>query len=156
MRSTALCHNPQVQSAWAAIKVRRPGREARAAYLPTVSVGMSRLDQKTGYPESQFAVTSERSSESRYATLTWRLLDFGGRGANRRLADALLEAALASHDAALQRTLANVIGAYFDAQTAKANRESRTRAQPWRSGYGKPPRNARRVGQARSRIPCKP
>lgn len=125
----ALCHNPQVQSAWAAIKVQAAQvGEARAAYLPTVSVGMSRLDQKTRYPESQFAVTSERSSESRYATLTWRLLDFGGRGANRRLADALLEAALASHDAALQRTLANVIGAYFDAQTAKANRESKDKS----------------------------
>lgn len=126
----ALCHNPQVQSAWAAIKVQAAQvGEARAAYLPTVNVGMSRLKQKTSYPESQFVVQSERSSEARYATLTWRLLDFGARGANRRSADALLEAALASHDAVLQRTLANVIGAYFDAQTAKANREAKHKSE---------------------------
>lgn len=125
----SLCHNPQVQSAWATIKVQAAQvGEARAAYLPTVNVGMSQLSQKTQYPESQFLVNSERTSDAQFATLTWRLLDFGGRGANRRLADALLEAALASHDAALQKTLVSVIGLYFDAQTAKANREAKEKS----------------------------
>jgi len=50
----------------------------------------------------------------------WRLLDFGGRDANRLSADALLQAAQFNHDAELQRTLAVVIGAYYDAQTARA------------------------------------
>jgi len=122
----ALCHNPQVQSAWATIKVQAAQvGEARAAYLPTINVGMSRLHQKIRYPESQFQVNSDQTSDAKYATLTWRLLDFGGRGANHRSANALLEAALASHDAMLQKTLANVIGLYFDAQTAKANREAK-------------------------------
>jgi outer membrane protein len=37
----------------------------------------------------------------------------------------LLEAALASHDAALQKTIANVIGLYFDLQTDHANRTAK-------------------------------
>lgn len=125
----ALCHNPQVQIAWSTIKVQAAQvGEARAAYLPAVTVGMSQLRQKNQYPESQFQVNSERTSNAQYATLTWRLLDFGGRGANRRSANALLEAALASHDAMLQKTLASVIGLYFDAQSAKANREAKDKS----------------------------
>lgn len=124
----ALCHNPQVQSAWASIKVQAAQvGETRAAYLPTLNAGFSHLSQKTQYPESQFQVNTERTSDAQYATLTWRLLDFGGRGANRRSANALLGAALASHDAALQKTMANIIGLYFEAQTAKANREAKER-----------------------------
>ncbi len=117
----ALCHNPQVQSAWATIKVQAAQvGEARAAYLPTLTLGASRLHQRTTYPESSFTVNTDRKSPARYATLTWRLLDMGGRDANRRSANALLGAALASHDASLQKTMAKAIGAYFDAQTAKA------------------------------------
>ena len=90
----ALCHNPQVASAWAGIKVQAAQvGEARAAYLPTISAGISQQDQKSQYPESQFQVNTERSSVSQYASLTWRLLDFGGRGANRRSANASLNAA---------------------------------------------------------------
>lgn len=122
----ALCHNPQVHSGWASIKVQAAQvGEARAAYLPSLNGGVSNLNQKTQYPESLFQVNTDRTSQSQYYTLTWRLLDFGARGANRRSANALLEAVLASHDAALQRTIANVIGLYFDAQTARANRESK-------------------------------
>ncbi|WP_420993017.1 TolC family protein [Cupriavidus sp. 30B13] len=126
----ALCHNPRVQSAWAAIKVQAAQLgEARAAYLPTVTVGVSDLRQKTRYPDSRVLADAERKSRTQYATLTWRLLDFGGRGANRRSASALLDAALASHDAVLQEMLANVIGAYFDAQTAKATREAKEKGK---------------------------
>jgi outer membrane protein len=122
----ALCNNPQVQSIWASIKMQAAQvGEARAAYLPTINIGINHLTQKTSYPESQFEVNMERTSYAQFATLTWRLLDFGGRGANRRLADTLLEAALASHDAILQKTIATVIGLYYDAQTAKANREAK-------------------------------
>lgn len=119
----ALCHNSEVRSAWAAIKVQAAQLgEARAAYLPTLNVGVSRLNQHTTYNDSPFQIESNQSSVSKYASLTWRLLDFGGRNANHRFADVLLESALASHDAVLQSTLATVIGAYFDAQTASANR----------------------------------
>lgn len=126
----ALCHNPQVQGAWATIKLQAAQvGEARAAYLPTVNIGASRLSQKTQHPEARFQVNTQRTSDARYATVTWRLLDFGGRNANRRSANALLEAALASHDATLQKTMASVIGLYFDAQAAKANREAKEKSE---------------------------
>lgn len=118
----ALCHNPQLQATWAGIKVQAAQLgEARAAYLPTLNIGVNRLNQKTRYPEAQSQANTERTSDAQFASLTWRLLDFGGRAANHRAADAQLAAALASHDAALQRTMANVIGLYFDAQSARAS-----------------------------------
>lgn len=127
----ALCNNPQVQSAWATIKVQAAQvGEARAAYLPTLNAGLSRLNQTTTSRQSQFEVNSEQTSDSRYATLTWRLLDFGGRDANRRSANMLLEAALASHDAALQKTLSAVIDAYFDAKRYPLRRSPNARLHP--------------------------
>ena len=127
---TALCNSPQARSAWASIKVQAAQvGEARAAYLPTVNLGMSQLQDKTSYPESQFVVNTDRSSESQFATLSWRLLNFGGREANRRSANALLEAAIASHDAVLQKALLNVVMAYFDVQTAQAAKDAKARAQ---------------------------
>jgi outer membrane protein len=127
----AVCNSPQVDGAWASIRVQAAQvGEARAAYLPTIVAGLSQLRQTTQYPESQLQQdSSERKSDTRYATLTWRLLDFGGRGANRRSADALLTAALSSHDAAMQKTMANVIGLYFEAQTARANREAKKQSE---------------------------
>lgn len=50
-----------------------------------------------------------------YDSLSWRLLDSGTRQANNVAANALLDAALANHDAVLQKTLAGVIQAYFGA-----------------------------------------
>ncbi len=122
----AWCHNPQIQAAQATVVLQATQvGEARAAYLPTLNVGMSRLNQKTTTPQSQLTLRSEQTSNSQYATLTWRLLDFGGRGANRRAAEAMLDAALASRNAQLQKTLTHVVGAYFDVQTAKANRKAK-------------------------------
>ena len=116
----ALCRNPQVQSAWASIKVQAAALgEAKAAYLPTFSAGVSRTRDRTRYPDSAFTETSTVAN-SMYNTLSWRILDFGGRAANRQSANALLDAALASHDATLQKILSTVVAAYFDAQTTKA------------------------------------
>lgn len=116
----ALCHNPQVQGAWAAIKVQAAALgKARAAYLPTVSAGVSRMDDRTRYPGYPGADTDVQA-DTLYGTVSWRLFDFGERAANRHAASALLEAALANHDAVLQKTLAGVIQAYFDAQTSQA------------------------------------
>lgn len=81
--------------------------------------------QSTQLPESQFTLQSDRKSTSQFATLTWRLLDGGGRNANHRAAQSLLNAALTNHDAAMQRMIATVTGLYFDAQTAKASHEGK-------------------------------
>lgn len=116
----AMCSNPQVHAAWAAIKVQSGAvGEARAAYLPTVTGSVSRLSDKTWFPGSTNAATHTMGNTV-YAALTWRLLDFGGRNANLLAAKRLLDAASATHDATLQKTLTTVIQAYFDVQTAQA------------------------------------
>jgi len=116
----AMCSNPQVRAAWAAIKVQAGAvGEARAAYLPTLTGSLSRLSDKTWFPDGTTAA-SHSTGNTVYAALTWRLLDFGGREASLSAAKNLLAAAMASHDATLQKTLTAVIQAYFDAQTAQA------------------------------------
>jgi len=124
----ALCHNPQVKVAWAAIKVQAAALgEARAAYLPTLNATVSKLHNTTRYSDGNLAdVTNEGKTE--YANLTWRLFDFGTRSANLESANQLLTAALASHDASLQKVLTSVVGAYFDAMTAQATLKARTQA----------------------------
>jgi outer membrane protein len=115
-----LCANPQVQSTWAAIKAQAAVLgEARAAYLPTVTASLSRGHDRTSYPGSDREATSTRDN-AKSIGMRWRLFDFGGRAARRRSATDLLNAAIASHDATLQKTLETLIGAYFDAQTAGA------------------------------------
>lgn len=116
----ALCGNSRVRADWAAIKVQAGAvGEAKAAYLPTLTGSLSRLDDKTSFPGSSVAGT-RATGNAVYAALTWRLLDFGGREANLSAAKSTLTAALASHDATLQKTLTAVIQAYFDVQTAQA------------------------------------
>lgn len=118
----ALCQHPQIRLAAASIE-RQAAQlgESRAAYLPALSVGAGSQRQVTQLPESQFTLQSDRKSTSHFATLTWRLLDGGGRSANHRMAQSLLSAALATHDAEMQRLLSMVTAAYFDAQTAGAS-----------------------------------
>lgn len=121
----ALCHQPQVQATWASIKLQAAQLgEARAAYLPTLNAGASRY--RDGINSEQGSST--RSVGTLYATLTWRLLDFGGRSANQRAADVLLQAALASQDAALQKAMAAAVGLYHDAHSARAAEQARERA----------------------------
>jgi outer membrane protein len=125
----ALCNNPQVSSAWAAIKVQSAALgEARAGYLPTLNGGFSKTNDRTGFPNSPFAASSLKSNTA-FSNFSWRLFDFGGRNANNRSAAALLDAALAGHDAILQKTLSSVISAYFDVQTALASLQARQKSE---------------------------
>jgi outer membrane protein len=116
----ALCNNAQIQVAWANIKVQAAAAgEARSAYWPTLSGTVNRLNDQTRYPGTGISLSSV-NSHTLYGTLSWRIFDFGGRSANREAANKGLVAALANHDAVMQKTLAEVIQAYFDAHTAKA------------------------------------
>ncbi len=124
----ALCHNPQVKSAWAAIKVQAGALgEARAAYVPTLNATFSKLRNETRYTDNPFSDTSN-SGKTKYVNLTWRLFDFGSRSANNESASQMLTAALAAHNAALQKVLTSVVGAYFDAMTAQASLTARSQA----------------------------
>ncbi len=124
----ALCHNPQVKAAWAAIKVQAGALgEARAAYVPTLNATVSKLHNATSYPDGNLP-NVYNDGKTKYANLTWRLFDFGTRSANLESANQLLAGALASHDAALQKVLTSVVGAYFDAMTAQATLKARAQA----------------------------
>jgi outer membrane protein len=125
----ALCNDPQVKSAWASIKVQSAELgEARAGYLPTLNGGFSRVNDHTSFPNSNFESSTVKSN-TLFSNFSWRLFDFGGRNANNRSAAALLDAALAGHDAALQKTLNSVISAYFDVQTALATVQARQKSE---------------------------
>ena len=121
----ALCQNPQLHASWAAIKVQAGGLgEAKASQLPTATLSAGEVRDRMGYPGTDLPGTVQRT-HTLYGNLTWRLFDFGGRSANQRYATALLDSALANHDAVLQKTLTSVIAAYFDVQTATATWRSR-------------------------------
>lgn len=122
----ALCHNPQVQAAWATVKLQAAALgQSRAAWLPTANATVSQLHNRTSYPGFPEA-DSTTSGHTAYGNVTWRLFDFGARAADNSAATRVLEAALASHDAALQKALSSVVEAYFDALTAKAALSARS------------------------------
>lgn len=125
----ALCNNPQIKTAWAAIKIQAAALgEARAAFLPALMGSVSRLKDQTSYPDPRVNIPTQTLYNTQiYANLLWRLVDFGGRKANQNAANYLLEAALSENDAAMQRVLQKVVSGYFDAQTAKASWEARVK-----------------------------
>lgn len=121
----ALCHNPQVQASWAAIKLQAALRgQSKAAWLPTANATISDLRNRTTYPTAP-ALDSSSSGRTAYVGVTWRIFDFGARAADTESASRLLDAALANQDAALQKALSDVIAAYFDAASTRAAMRSR-------------------------------
>lgn len=116
----ALCSNPKIRNAWLGIKVQAATLGvAEAAFLPTISANLARERSATGYPDS-LTRASFVSGNTAYASLNWRLFDFGERGAERASANFALLAAIESHDAMLQKVMEDTIQAYFDAQSAFA------------------------------------
>ncbi len=87
----ALCNNPQIKSSWANIKIQaRAVGEARAAYLPTLTGALGRTKDRIEYSHSPASSTIDRNTAQ--MSLTWRLLDFGGRAANHQASESLLTA----------------------------------------------------------------
>lgn len=143
----ALCNNPQIAAAWAAIKISASAvGEARAAYLPTINGTYSRLRNKVVYPDLPDLETTSKGNTA-YGTFNWRIFDFGGRETNRISSNYLLAAALASHDAAIQKILANVIGAYFEVLTTSAFAKTKEQSEhiakeTWQASIRKEKNNA--------------
>lgn len=124
----ALCNSPRAQAAWAGVLASAAALgEARAAYLPSLQVGTSRLHTATTYPAAP-ALSAAQSGNALFADLSWRLFDFGARQAHEAAADADLSAALASRDASLQTLIGSVLDAYFSAVTAQAALAARDEA----------------------------
>lgn len=123
---TALCNNAQIRDAWINIRVQAAALgQAKAAYWPTLSANFTELGDQTAYPGTDVATTT-RTEGTVYGALTWRLFDFGGRAASKRAAESLLEAALASRDATIEKILGSVVQAYFDAVTRRSVLENRS------------------------------
>nr|WP_094780669.1 TolC family protein [Paraburkholderia ribeironis] len=116
----ALCSNPKTREAWADVKAGAAGvGVARAAYLPTISgngqiVRENSVTDVTGHPNLSSATLATVHSES--VSLNWTLYDFGARAATVRNASALLAAAQATHNAALQDLFVTVAKDYYAAQ----------------------------------------
>jgi outer membrane protein len=125
----ALCNNPQIRSSWANIKIQAGALgEARAGYLPTLSGSAGYTRDQRSFPNSSIASTSiDRPTFQ--GGINWRVFDFGGRAANHRAAENALAAALASHNATLQKALTEVTRSYFDAMTAKAALKAATESE---------------------------
>lgn len=122
----ALCNDPRVKVAWANIKLQSATvGEARAAYLPTLNASVTGMRNDTRYPAYPGS-DSRVNGHTSYAALNWRLFDFGERAANRNAANDMLDAALASYDAALQKTLEATVQTWFDAVSAQAAYRARS------------------------------
>lgn len=121
----ALCSSAKVRSTWLGIKVQAAALGgAKAVFFPTLSANIGRQRTLTGYAAESLPDSSV-SGNVAYASLSWRLFDFGNRVAEREAANFLLLAAIQSHDAMLQKTMEDTVQAYFDTLTARANLQAK-------------------------------
>ncbi|WP_320534934.1 TolC family protein [Robbsia andropogonis] len=118
-----LCNDPKTREAWAQVKIEAAGVGlGRSAYLPTVSgswQGMrdDTVTNVTGLPQYSSDYRNLLKTDS--ISLTWVLYDFGSRAAALKSATALLAAAKASQESALETAFASVAKDYYAAQAAQ-------------------------------------
>jgi TolC family type I secretion outer membrane protein len=125
----ALSNNPQTRSAWLSARAAAAGAASRrSAYYPTIngsgqfSFSHTSIVTQVVKPDGTTGlgfVPFENWTLTPSASLTWLLLDFGGRSADVEEADRLLDAANLNHDATIQNLLLTVEQAYFQYQAAK-------------------------------------
>lgn len=113
----ALCANPQSREAWANARVQAAQvGVARAAYLPSLNATAATARVRTE--------DASRDQRSIAASLSWLILDFGGRAAGLESARQLLAAANATQDATVQSLLLATLQAYYQTQALGASREA--------------------------------
>ncbi|TDP74706.1 TolC family protein [Roseateles toxinivorans] len=118
----ALCSNPRARQAWldAAAQAATVGL-SKAAYLPTVNASLSKSYDAVRTPGSFNSQRSGNQVHGANLTLSWLLLDSGGRAANVRQAEQNLAAAMAGHDGLLQSLFVGTAQAYYEAAAASAS-----------------------------------
>ncbi len=122
----ALCSNAEILSAGAAIRVRAAELgQARSGYWPSLTATVTEVKENARSPDSASPATTDTAT-TLYGALSWRLLDFGGRRSDVQAASKLLEAALGTRDATVQKVLTSVVESYYDSVTAKALVASKT------------------------------
>jgi outer membrane protein len=115
----ALRNNPSTKAAWfqARSKAAELG-DKRAAWLPEVEIGGALTRTKQAAVGGQFVF--QQTTYGPTASLSYLLLDLGGRQADVDEARQNLFAANWTHDAAIQTVVLNVESAYFQYLNAKA------------------------------------
>ncbi|MGI4813661.1 MAG: TolC family protein [Janthinobacterium lividum] len=119
----SLCNSPKTREAWATVKIQAAAVGiGRAAYLPTVSatwqgVRDHSVSDINGFP--QYSSNYRNLLKTDSVSLSWVLYDFGGRDAALQNATALLAAAQANQQAALEAAFATVAKDYYAAQAAQ-------------------------------------
>jgi len=117
----ALSNSPQTRSAWLSARAAAAGATSkRSAYYPAIDASAPLAFSHQTFATSAGFVPFELWTLTPGATLTWLLLDLGGRSADIEEADRLLEAANMGHDTAIQDLLLRVEQAYFQYQGTKA------------------------------------
>lgn len=141
----ALCRNPQTALERAAVEAQAAQLGvARGAYLPTLDGTLAYSENRGGGAlrggglstggDAGFQRPDNYSQSTATLSLSYLLLDFGTRTANRAREQALLDAALSSYDHTLQTVVFNAVQAYYGvrageaALTAAAEAEKTSRA----------------------------
>lgn len=123
----AVCHNPElrqnramVQGAGAALG------QAKAAYWPTVSGSISRIEQAQSYDGP--SLNDDRIyATSKNIAVGWRVFDFGQREHKVLSQGSLVQASLASLKAAVRKVVMDVAQQYFAMQNAASLVVARSR-----------------------------
>ncbi|WP_150621458.1 TolC family protein [Pandoraea horticolens] len=118
----AICSHPLLEGAWADARAAAADVDvSKAAYWPTLNAttGVERDNATTNY---NLGYSQNQSSTSRYGmlNLSWVLFDFGKRGATLDRARALLRAANAANNDALQRVFYDAAQAFYALRDAQA------------------------------------
>ncbi|HZI93904.1 MAG TPA: TolC family protein [Patescibacteria group bacterium] len=121
----ALRDSPRTREAWAQARSAAAALGAsKGAYYPTVGLQLDRTTSKTSALGGAFSFF--RNSYGSNATLTWVLLDWGGRSASIEMARQALIAADWTHNAVMQDVVLDVEKAYYNYLNTRALLESRT------------------------------
>ena len=114
----ALCNNPQTRSLWASSRAQAAQYgSSLSPYLPTLSgpISVSTSRNVAG------ATSTQSSQRSVGVTISYLLLDFGGREAGVENAKQLLVAANATRDATLQGVYLSAVQAYYTLLSTRAS-----------------------------------
>ena len=118
-----LCNDPQTHFTWANAKAQAAQIGiARSAWLPRLDGALTNRKghQAVDYDnEPRLSDSGRQKSSSQGLTFSWLLFDFGQRSAILERTQQLLNAATASHDAALQNTLLTTSQLYYSALAAQ-------------------------------------
>lgn len=144
----ALCHNPKTRSAWANAKIEANLLgQAQAAYLPSLDGQLESSRKKTRYNHDPASTDRQKTAS---LSLSWLLLDFGGRSANMDYQRQLLSAALAEQETARQTVFLETLNAFYQvhahiaaveaakASEAAAERSFRTASGRYQAGVATP------------------